>query len=342
MKRILQHLLFWVVIVCWISAVHDHNGNYVGRFVLFNLLRMPVIIPATYLVIYYFMPRWLIREKDYLKFGLAFGLNFVVASLLDRVIIGTELSKNILKDTGLIYEFFNEVPILRNAFLLVSIMGLACLIRFFKLYLQEEQRKHQLEQEHLATQLAFLKAQINPHFLFNALNNLYSMAIQREQTEIAGGLENLSGVMHYLTYESNAHKVPLEKEIGLLQHYIEIQQLRLADTDDATVSFSAKGPINGQLIAPVILLPLVENAFKHGVQPGKRSLVKIRVAVKGTTLDFSVQNTFFEKSPQSVRESGIGLENVRKRLQLLYRDRYVLETGQTDAHYWSKLQLPLS
>ncbi|MCB0632926.1 MAG: histidine kinase, partial [Lewinella sp.] len=314
MKRILLHVLFWIIMVFWISAVHDYSGKLIWQFVPFNAMRMPVIMLATYLVIYYFMPKWLIQEKQYWKFGLAFIANFLLASLIDRLIIGSELSMKLLEDTDLTYEFFNKIPILRNAFLLLSIIGLASLIRFFKLYLEEEKRKHQLEQEHLGTQLAFLKAQVNPHFLFNALNNLYSMAVQRQQSEIATGLENLSGLMHYLTYESNGHKVPLEREIELLQNYIEIQQLRFDDTDDITISFRVNGPVHGQKIAPVILLPLVENAFKHGVQAEKRSLVQIRIGVDQGGLEVVIKNTLFEKSPQTISDKGIGLENVRKRL----------------------------
>lgn len=328
--------------IFWISAVHDYKGDFILDFAFFNAVRMPVIMLATYLVIYYFVPRWLIREKNYLKFGLAFAANFLLASLLDRIIIGSDLMLQILEDTDLTYEFFNKIPILRNSFLLLSIMGLATLIRFFKLHLEEEHRQHQFEQEHLSTKLAFLKAQINPHFLFNALNNLYSLAVQKEQSEIAGGLEHLSGVMHYLTYESSAHQVPLEREIELLQHYIEIQQLRFSDTDDITISFRVNGRQAGQLIAPVILLPLVENAFKHGVQMESRSLVIIRADVRGDELTFTVKNTFFGNNTQLADGSGIGLDNVRKRLDLLYQDRYSLENKLADGYFLSQLKLPLT
>ena len=172
-------------------------------------------------------------------------------------------------------------------------MMLASIIRFFKLYLEEEKRKHQLEEQQLSTELAFLKAQINPHFLFNALNNLYSIAVDKQQGDIAKGLENLSGVMQYLTYESNAPRVGLEKEIQLLQDYIEIQYLRFSDTDDITISFKLEGEVVGKVIAPVILLPLVENAFKHGIKPEQKCLVNIHLSITNGRLAFLVKNTLF-------------------------------------------------
>ena len=101
-------------------------------------------------------------------------------------------------------------------------MGLASLIRFFRLYQRQEKAKHQLAEDNLKTELAFLKNQVNPHFLFNALNNIYSMAVQKEQPEIASGIEHLSGIMKYLTYDSSANLVPLDKEIKLIRDYIDI------------------------------------------------------------------------------------------------------------------------
>ena len=200
----------------------------------------------------------------------------------------------------------------RNSFLLLAIIGIASFIRFFKIYTEQEKKKNQLIQENLETQYAFLKAQVNPHFLFNALNNIYSMAIQNNQQGIALGLENLSGIMHYLTYESNAKKVPLEKEIKLLKNYIDIEQLRFDDTDDTTISFNVEGELAAKKIPPVILLPLVENAFKHGVKPEQKCLVSIKLSVKEDVLNFNIKNTLFDFGVRTIKEQGIGLANVKK------------------------------
>jgi LytS/YehU family sensor histidine kinase len=296
---------------------------------------------ATYLVLYVFLPKYLIEEKNYGKFIFFFCLNFILTNILDRFIISTDLIDRILKDTGLTFTFFNEIPIFRNSFLLLSIMGLAFGIRFFKLFLKEERRKHQLQEEHLATKLAFLKTQINPHFLFNALNNLYSMAIQEKQEEIAQGLENLSGIMHYLTYESSAEMVSLEKEIKLLQDYMEIQHLRIGVTDNTLISFNIEGEVRGKKIAPVILLPLTENAFKHGIQPEHKCLVKIRLIMEGNRLIFNIKNTFFPKTKALITEKGIGIENVKKRLLLTYPNRHEFKHEIKEDYFYTTLQLDI-
>ena len=340
MKRVLTHFAFWGIILFWSSSIYDYNGKFGWHFVYFNAIRLPLIMAATYFVVYYLVPKFLIREKRYWHFAGLFLLNFLIVTILDRFLIGTTLMDKVLAPTKLTYTFFNEIPIFRNAFLLLSIIGLAALIHFFKLFLAEEKQRHALLEENLATKLAFLKAQVNPHFLFNALNNLYSMSIQKQQVEIATGLENLSGIMHYLTYESGADRVPLEKEVQLLQNYMEIQQLRLADTDDTTLSFTIEGDLAGIQIAPVILLPLVENAFKHGVKPEQKCLVHIRLAAKKHHLDFSVKNTFFSDSEENPSK-GVGLQNVRKRLQLVYPEKHYFQIEQMDTYFLAVLQIQL-
>ncbi len=337
--RILSHVFFWAIIALWSSTIYDYKGAYGLHFIIFNLVRLPVIMIATYIVLYWLIPKYLIQGKKYFQFGAWFLIIFLVATVLDRLIIGSDLVAPKMSALGLTYSFFNGIPILRNAFLLISIMGLAAMIRIFKLYYVQERKQHEIQQEMLASELAFLKAQVNPHFLFNALNNLYSMAIQKGDGELAEGIENLSGVMQYLTYESNAPKVELDKELQLIQNYIEIQSLRLAETDEATISFNVEGNTRGILIAPVLLLPLVENAFKHGVEPDKRSLVKIDLKVADRKLNFKIKNTIRESQVNDLTKEGIGLENVRKRLGLLYPDRHSLQIVPGEVYFTVILSL---
>ena len=341
-KRIIWHVIFWIVIVVCTSAVYDKSkGIFIWTYIQFNLIRLPLILTTTYVVLYGLIPRYLINRKQYWHFAGYFIVTVLLTILLDRIIIGSQLIGDLLAETKLKYRFFSQVPIVRNAFLLVATIGLATMIRFFKLYLKQERHKHQLQEAKLATELAFLKAQVNPHFLFNTLNNLYSMAVQKEQPELAEGLANLSGIMRYLTYDSNASTVPLAKEIELLQQYIEIQRLRQSEQDDITIVFNIKGVARHHQIAPVLLLPIVENAFKHGVLPGRESLVLIDLEVKEEKLYFQVKNTLHPKQNPALEKHGIGLKNVRKRLELLYPKGYSLETKAVDQFYISNLDLHL-
>lgn len=341
MKRVGLHLLFWSAILFWKSNADYCCGEPIMLFVFHNLVRLPVIIVATYLVIYYLLPKYIFQEKQYQKFALLFLLNFIIASGIDQFLIESKLIYHAITGLGYQHKIFMHWHPFRSSFMLLSIIGLASLIRFFKLHLEEEKKRNQLQELQLQTKLAFLKSQVNPHFLFNALNNIYSMAVQKNQTEIASGLENLSGIMQYLTYESNSPFVPLKKEIDLLQNYIEIQNLRIADTDDTTINFQVNGDIEDKMIAPVILLPLVENAFKHGIDPEEKSLINIQLHIDQNTLFCTIKNSIFNDNKKGNTERGIGLDNVRERLDLVYPNQHQF-TIQSDASFFlSKLQLDL-
>ena len=341
-KRIGLHILFWAAICYWRA-----NGDYLTKapfekYLLNNIIRLPAMMIATYSVIYYLLPKFIIKEKRYLLFGILLGIILWLATWADEFFITSDLHKMILQPSSdKEYSWLSQIHPFRNSFLLLAIIGIASLIRFYKIFQEAEQKKNQLIQENLETQYAFLKAQVNPHFLFNALNNIYSMAVQKEQTEIALGLENLSGIMHYLTYESNAKQVPLKMEIDLIKNYIDIEQLRLADTDDATISFNVEGEILNKKIAPVILLPLVENAFKHGVKIDEKCLVSIKLSLSDNNLTFTTKNTLFDFGNTAIKEKGIGLENVKKRLELRYPAQHSLTIKTEDGYYYATLKIEL-
>jgi len=141
MQRILKHLLFWLVIILWTSTVYFSKKTDVWEFVWFNLIRLPLIMTATYVVIYVLLPKFIFSQKAYPKFAGSFVLLFLITTLLDRWLIGPDLIGEILKDTGLTYTFFNEIPLIRNAFLLLSVIGFASIIRMFNFYQQAEKNQ---------------------------------------------------------------------------------------------------------------------------------------------------------------------------------------------------------
>lgn len=341
-QRVGLHILFWSAILYWRT-----NGDFLTKFPfeLFlkrNLLRLPAIMLATYSVIYLLLPKYIVEKKDYLSFGFFLSLIIFIATQADQLLMDSDFMKWFLNlESYWEAKYMTQLHPFRESFLLLSIIGIASLIRFYKLFLEKEQKENELIQEKLETQYTFLKAQVNPHFLYNALNNIYSMAIQREQADIASGIENLSDIMKYLTYESNAKQVPLEKEVKLLQNYIDIEQLRLDDTDDTTISFNLESSLENHQIVPVILLPLVENAFKHGVKPDQKCLVSIKLNVVNKQLNFSIKNTFFDFENREIKEKGIGLENVRKRLELRYPKLHSLETFQQEGYFFTQLTIKL-
>jgi two-component system, LytTR family, sensor kinase len=187
---------------------------------------------------------------------------------------------------------------------------------------QESKARQDLEQQKISSELSFLKAQINPHFFFNTLNNIYSLTMFNVESA-REALHTLSRMMRYVLYETESGKVPLCKEIAFVQDYIDLMKLRL--TDKIQVTFESPAPLVDVSIAPMLLLPFVENAFKYGIsttEPG-RIYIGIRQQVKH--LEIEVRNTLFAEKRVTLDESsGIGLANTRRRLDLLYPSRYTL------------------
>lgn len=193
---------------------------------------------------------------------------------------------------------------------------------------KDAQIREQLEREKVSSELSFLKAQINPHFFFNTLNNIYALTmIDVENAREA--LHRLSRMMRYVLYETKEGTVRLSQEVAFLQDYIQLMQLRL--TDKVKVTFEKPTPVHDVAIAPMLLLPFLENAFKHGVSATQSSEIFIGLVQQGQTLRVEVSNTLFSGKGLSLDESnGIGLVNTRRRLDLLYPNRYQLNiTEQT-------------
>ncbi len=338
--QVVLHIIFWILIVLWRAKADYYTKADFSYFLIQNIIRIPPIIVATYLLAYYILPKYLIKDKDYFRFILFSLINFIVVFNIELMIFRSDLMTWFIPQDSYMLKVFKYIHPFRIAFGILSVMGIFSLFRFFQIHLEAEQKRNHLEKENLQTKLDFLKTQVNPHFLFNALNNIYSMAIHKDQQEIAEGIDNLSGIMKYLTYDSNLETVPLSKEVGLLKNYIEIQHLRTAATDDVTISFNIDGNLEDKNIAPVILLPLVENGFKHGIKLNEVCLVSIKLSVHDEHLIFNMKNSLFPMENKHI-EKGIGIENVRKRMDLLYPGNYELTLTQDNNYFITHLRIKL-
>jgi two-component system LytT family sensor kinase len=222
-------------------------------------------------------------------------------------------------------------------FLLVFVFSTG--IKVFNQWLRSEQRAKEIANEKLQAELSFLKAQINPHFLFNTLNNIYALAsAQSEQT--AAAVMKLSSIMRYVLTEARADLVPLEKEIQFTSHYIELQKMRL--TDKTIIEFNVHGDPMGRQIAPLLLLPFVENAFKYGISTRERSPISILLDIKKDSLYFSICNQKHISTMLRVSDNtGIGISNTKRRLDLFYEDRYALNIEDKTSDFSVKLKIPV-
>jgi len=205
-------------------------------------------------------------------------------------------------------------------FLLVLAVGLS--ISLLQQWLKVEQTKEEIEKEMLRTELSFLKTQINPHFFFNTLNNIYSLAIIGSD-KTASAILKLSAIMRYILTETKYDWVPIQSEIDFLNDYIELQKVRL--TDNVALTVNINGNIDNQKVAPLLFIPFVENAFKYGVSTVENSFIHINLNINDNAIVFSVVNSIAANAGNTLTETtGIGIKNVERRLALLYPDMHKL------------------
>jgi sensor histidine kinase YesM len=212
-------------------------------------------------------------------------------------------------------------------------------IKVVSQWFEYEKRNREIENEKLNTELSFLKSQINPHFLFNTLNNIYSLA-EAGSDKTGEAVMKLSSIMRYVLTEAKNNAVPLEKEIQFTSHFIELQKMRL--TDKSKIDFIITGDPEGKQISPLLFLPFVENAFKYGISTREPSPILISLVIKDKELDFRINNNKFTQALLKPAETtGIGIANIKRRLELLYHNRYKLFLNDERTTYTVNLNLHL-
>lgn len=225
---------------------------------------------------------------------------------------------------------------LSTLFTSLVFLFLSAVLKFTTDWFVNERVQRDLENQRLSAELAFLKSQINPHFLFNSLNSIYSLAYQRSETTPEAILK-LSEIMRYMLYECNDNKVDLAKEFQYLQNYIDLQKIRFGT--NAYIDFKINGAVTDQKIVPLLLIAFIENAFKHGIVNDPMSPIRLLINVDDRHLHFYIQN----KSHNNNRDAsgGIGLNNVKRRLNLLYPSKYNLDIRDEKGTYTVELSLIL-
>ncbi|MEM7381661.1 MAG: histidine kinase, partial [Bacteroidota bacterium] len=218
---------------------------------------------------------------------------------------------------------------------LLFVVSLVLIIKFIQLQTLQERKNKELSEQKLEAELNYLKHQLQPHFLFNTLNNLYGMIITKDEN--AGEIVlKLSDILSYMLYNSNDKEISLEKELDSLSNYIELEKLRYGK--ELTVTYDVSGVPEDHKIAPLILISFVENAFKHGPSDALGdSWIRIKVQIEEGQIRFEVENSIDKESidkqtKQSRVVSGIGLANIEKRLELIYGDTYDLHISEGDTY----------
>ena len=232
-----------------------------------------------------------------------------------------------------------EILFIRDIFSMTMTVGLATAIKMTTQWYQSQAEQKELEKLHVESELHNLKHQLNPHFLFNTLNNIYSL-ISINQENAQNAVHQLSNLIRYVLYESDQPKVPLSKDLNFTTNYIKLMSLRLPSHVKLETEIMTAD--EGITIAPLLFISLVENAFKHGVSPTEASHISIRITMAGAKeLECRVENSNFPKPEADKSGSGIGLSNLRKRLELIYPSVSELNIEENSESYISTLNLKL-
>ncbi|RFZ91974.1 hypothetical protein D0C36_11030 [Mucilaginibacter conchicola] len=222
-----------------------------------------------------------------------------------------------------------------SLFLFIMIMALSTATKTVRQWQTTEQRAISAEAEKANAELSFLKAQINPHFLFNTLNNIYTLAITSSE-HTADSIMKLSNIMRYVTDEVEEDFVELQNEVNCISNYIDLQRLRLGSK--TSVSFTVQGDLSGKKIAPLLLMTFVENVFKYGISKQHQSDIDINLLVKPDTITFLCVNPIFERN-EKLERTGIGLNNTRQRLKHLYPGKHFLNIKDENNQFMVVLTL---
>lgn len=334
-KYALIHSAYWVLITGFFIyekryLIYKASMPY---FVACVTGRVMLLILIAYLNLHYFLPKYLLKKR-YAAYFMAVILSVIgylmAQSLFDYYLYGYVVGPMRNSDLmqALSYNFFSTLWYL----------GLMLALKLSLDWYGQQLIIQKIMVEKLNAEVNFLRAQVNPHFLFNILNNLYALTLKK--SELAPDVVlKLSEMMEYMLYDSTDARVLLEKEIAYLNNYIELERLRLSSR--SVITLIVEGEMTSYTIAPLLLLPLVENAFKHGVsKQTENSWLNARIKINKSTLTVLIENG----KPSAVAgksKGGIGLSNLQKRLELLYPGRHTLEFEQKTDAFLAKLVIEL-
>lgn len=335
-RRVTYHVIFWTIYfsVYTIFVVFGIYGIRDPSIFLKLFTFYPLEIALVYVNFYFLIPNFL-NEKRYKLYGLLVFIAILITAIFNLSLKRLYSESSPFFSVASEFNFSNIVGVMIER---VYLLGLTTGIKLAKDWVVNLQLMKDREKQYLETELNFLKSQIQPHFFFNTLNNLYSLTLQKSD-KAPDVVLKLSELMSYMLYESNTAVVSLDKEIDYLENFMDLEQLRFGER--MKVEFDVEGITENISIPPLILILFVENSFKHGV---KNNLNQIRIRAKlkaePNSIEFSISNPKLETMSQSAN-AGIGLKNVKRRLDLLYGSRYQLDMREVGDEFLVSLKIPI-
>ncbi len=336
-KRLTLHIVFWVIYFVYRVFQYGNVVNTYENTLIVQILELGLKIPLVYFNLYVLMPS-LLKKRKFFNYALALLVTLMVAGFIWLFMVRGFIELGIYhpKTAGHIMKIPYWSTRTWNLGVVVLLTGV---LKVAKDAYLNQQINQALAREKLENELKFLKAQVNPHFFFNTLNNLYALAlVQSKQT--APMLLKLSGLMRYMLYDTADRLVPLKKEVDFMLDYISLEQLRFGN--ELTLTFNRPNPLPAHEVAPMLFVPLLENAFKYCQGPDNAPCyIDIALNYQQNSLLFSVVNSVGQlgNTTSQPQRSGIGLKNVQRRLELLYPKRHTLTIQHDETSFEVSLQL---
>ncbi len=328
--RVLNHILFWLAYFLF-SGIVQHFGSGFGGFKYFPIIFIIDLI-TIYYCLFHLIPKFIVRKQNIYLFSLYLSLSILTNLLLNFLVQNFVVNDSII-------SFYESLESQAYSIQLSSIfIVLAIGLKIFKINLKNIQQISKLEKEKVVSELDFLKTQINPHFLFNILNNIY-IQTRIDATKSSDMILKLSDLLRYQLYECSQDKVMLKSEIDYLQNYVALQKMRIAKVE---VKFEQNGSFKGLMIYPFMFITFIENAFKYGISSkGVDNFIYVNVEIVEKKVIFTVKNSIIDTKSHVVKKGGIGLVNIKRRLELLYKESYTLEIDNRENYYYVELKIDL-
>jgi two-component system, LytTR family, sensor kinase len=327
--RPIQHVLFWLVMYAphWTAFLGISRAALSKDLLPVYLISMAMDMASIYFNLYYLIPKFFIKRL-YWSYILITLLLLLFNSIIGPSLLQYYVSKG---------EFYlpNTYTSIESFVLTFNLTMCAVGLNIIKRFLVSQARLKELETTSLKTELAFLKHQINPHFLFNSLNNIYVQS-RTNHTDASESILQLSDLLRYQLYDCAKEKVHLEAEIDYLQNYLKIDRMR---KNKAFVDFAVDGSPTNIKVAPFLFIPFVENALKHGITLNNETRIRIRFRISPEQVIFEIENSKPEQPLSHTVKGGIGIANISRRLDLLYPSKYRLDIDNERSAYKVRLSI---
>lgn len=335
----LIYAILWIVLLAFPFFISGRNTGSVGWFGYLRFLTMLSGIAIVFYVNYLYLVKRFLFSRQIWQYIVVNLLLFTALTIITHFIMGIIMQEENMRPPHHSEEGFFIRFVLFDYVKFLFIAALSVALKMTNSWYKAEAERKDLEKTRSEAELQNLKSQLNPHFLFNTLNNIYSLiAINQDRAQEA--IHELSRLLRYMLYDSSYQFVTLEKDLDFVCNYIELMRIRLPEHAELRTDIQRQSP--DIRIAPLLFISIIENAFKHGVSNNKPCFIDIRIVAEQKQIRCSIRNSYFPKDEQDKSGSGIGIVNLQKRLELLYPDTHEFVCEHNGDVFRSELLITLS